>query len=297
MAHPWVSLIESQLSPLQPLTTDVSPQIPVLSGMRAVLFDIYGTLLISASGDVGDGTDSSTRAEAALAALRAVGGDPVGDGTAIVKSLHDAVHSIHQDARAAGVDHPEVDMRQIWQQVVRDPKLVTDLPAPAAEASWIERLAVEYEVRVNPVWPMPGVREALRAIKSAHRVLGIVSNAQFFTPWMWQAATGASLDEAGFDPLMRYFSCDHGRAKPGLALYQLAASALRQRSIEPWQTLYVGNDLRNDVAPAKAVGFRTVLFAGDRRSLRLRQDDAELQDVRPDATITEIKQLMTVLGI
>ena len=55
------------------------------------------------------------------------------------------------------------------------------------------------------------------------------------------------------------------------------------------ETLYVGNDMLNDIKTASLSGFRTVLFAGDRRSLRLRKDIC--QDIVPDTVITCLDQL------
>ena len=43
--------------------------------------------------------------------------------------------------------------------------------------------------------------------------------------------------------------------------------------------------------PADAVGFQTALFAGDRRSLRLRTEDRRCLDLRPDLVLTDLGQL------
>ena len=40
------------LAPLTPISTGVSPKLPELDGIELVAFDIYGTLLISAAGDI-----------------------------------------------------------------------------------------------------------------------------------------------------------------------------------------------------------------------------------------------------
>jgi putative hydrolase of the HAD superfamily len=40
---------------------------------------------------------------------------------------------------------------------------------------------------------------------------------------------------------------------------------------------------------------KTVLFAGDKKSLRLRKDLPELNGIKPDYIITELMQLMTLL--
>jgi hypothetical protein len=40
---------------------------------------------------------------------------------------------------------------------------------------------------------------------------------------------------------------------------------------------------------------KTVFFAGDERALRLREDKAEVNNVRPDAVITELMQLKQII--
>jgi putative hydrolase of the HAD superfamily len=56
--------------------------------------------------------------------------------------------------------------------------------------------------------------------------------------------------------------------------------------------LYVGNDMRNDILPATKTGFQTALFAGDRRSLRLREDDPQCKNVVPNLVITDLIQIL-----
>jgi putative hydrolase of the HAD superfamily len=57
------------------------------------------------------------------------------------------------------------------------------------------------------------------------------------------------------------------------------------------ECIYVGNDMLNDIYCAKSAGCKTVLFAGDRRSLRLRENDERCLAIRPDAVITSLIQL------
>ena len=52
---------------------------------------------------------------------------------------------------------------------------------------------------------------------------------------------------------------------------ELRVGALGKNGVAPGEVLYVGNDMLNDVYAAGQVGFRTALFAGDQRSLRMRQ--------------------------
>ncbi len=295
--NPRAALIDPMrrlLSPLEPIPTGVSPRVDPIPGIRAVVFDVYGTMVISGSGDVGTAAATNT-AEALDAALRAVDLNPLTAQTTPrgIALLEQCIGADHQAGRAEGIAHPEVDIRRIWAQVVEALRAESLLAPPGTCISY-ERLAVEYECRVNPTWPMPGLGQVLHALGDRGLSLGIVSNSQFYTPLLFEALLEASLDGLGFDPQLCAWSYVARRAKPDAALYRPVARVLASRGIAPETVLYVGNDMRNDTRPAAQMGWRTVLFAGDRRSLRLREDMAELADVQPDAVITHLNQLLTL---
>jgi len=71
---------------------------------------------------------------------------------------------------------------------------------------------------------------------------------------------------------------------------------LGSRGIEPARVIYVGNDVLNDMLPARTAGFKAVLFAGDRESLTLRKDRAECAGFKPDAVIKKLPQLLEIIG-
>jgi putative hydrolase of the HAD superfamily len=282
--------IHALTGPLAPQPTAVAPNLAPLEGIRAVLFDIYGTLVISGCGDIGITSAAAARSpfrEAWAAAELDTGRLPEDfDGPA---ALGAKIRADHARARAAGVDHPEVDILAIWQALLAE--LGITLPRPA-----LRRLALEYELRSNPVWPMPGLEEVLRALAARGFVLGVVSNAQFYTPLMLEAFLRQPLESLGFDPRCCAWSFRQGVAKPATAVYGPALVGLHQHhGITPGEVLYVGNDMRNDICPAQALGCHTALFAGDARSLRLREDDPTLRDLVPDRVVTALKQLTSDL--
>lgn len=288
MAPELLKLIRDHSQPLEPLPAGLPASLTPQPGIRAVLFDVYGTLLISASGDIGS-DDSGGRARAASAALAAVG--MAGEPEAVAAQVEWEIRARHVEAKARGVAYPEVDIVEIWQNAL------AALGLPPLGDPELRTLATAFEVRANPVWPMPHAEELLDRLAAAPLALGIVSNAQFFTPLLFPALLGRSLEEFGFAPGLQYFSYAHGWAKPSTRLYELAAAALLRWGIVPAETLYVGNDLLNDITPAAAVGFRTALFAGDRRSLRLRSGDERVQGVAADVVVTDLAQLAEVLQI
>jgi putative hydrolase of the HAD superfamily len=70
---------------------------------------------------------------------------------------------------------------------------------------------------------------------------------------------------------------------------------LCRRGIRHDEVLYVGNDMLNDIMPANSVGFRTALFAGDARSLRLREDEPSVRGSTPDLVVTDLLDLVRCL--
>jgi putative hydrolase of the HAD superfamily len=279
--------------PLAPQPTGVAPKLLPLQSVRAVLFDIYGTLFVSGSGDIGtaQATDNDDAFWAALTALGLEGRvrKPTPAGSTLIET---AIGAAHQRSREAGTEYPEVDITEIWRSVLA--ALSAELPPEDPDAaSLIRRLAVEYECRVNPVWPMPGLREVLAAQRSAGRLLGIVSNAQFYTPLLFQAFLQSELKGLGFQPSLCAFSYQTREAKPSTRLFERVLAVLRSDyNLPPQQTLYVGNDMLKDIWPAARLGCKTALFAGDQRSLRLREDDPRCENVEPDLIITDLRQLV-----
>ena len=47
-----IERIQALSASLAPIPTSIAPHCPKITGLRAVLFDVYGTLMISGSGDI-----------------------------------------------------------------------------------------------------------------------------------------------------------------------------------------------------------------------------------------------------
>lgn len=275
--------------PLDPQPTGAVPRLPPLRNMRAVVFDIYGTLLISASGDIGLAGDRN-EAGAFAAALGAAGLESV-RSDAGPNLLKQVIQQHHDNRRAQGVEYPEVDILSVWGQVLKHLNLNVDSMA-------LQRLAVEYECRVNPVWPMPGLVDVLRRLTEAGLKLGIVSNAQFYTPLMFEGLLCEVPERLGFTSGYCVWSYQLLEAKPSIRLYEKCLGALHDsEGIAADEVLYVGNDQLKDIWPAATASCRTALFAGDARSLRLREDDARCRHVSPDAVVTALPQLLELLDL
>lgn len=288
-------LLRARLKPIKPLPTGLKPRLPKLNGIRAVLFDVYGTILVARQGEVG--AHSPTPAKAALAALRAAGFKQLSPdlGPQTARLLAQTIAADHTNKKKAGVFYPEVDIREIWLKVLK--KLIRKKALTGTCTSQaLEQLAMEYECRTNPVWPMPGLNRTLQTLAQAGMKIALVSNAQFYTPLLLDALPGTGWQQARFDPDLAAWSWQLAEAKPSKRLVQHSLRALRKRhGINPEQTIMIGNDMLNDMLPAAQTGCKTALFAGDARSLRLRQNLPECAKLEPDLILTRLDQLPKTL--
>jgi FMN phosphatase YigB (HAD superfamily)/glycosyltransferase involved in cell wall biosynthesis len=209
---------------------------------RAVVFDIYGTLLIAAPG----GVKPDPAADPVLREILERHGHVPPDSPST--ALHAAVIRHHA---AAAVPFPEIDLRILWREVLSlDPDADLGPLVEELEAAW------------HPVRPMPGAEKTIQQLARSGVSLGLLSNAQFNT----LRSLGSIADL--FAPELTILSYQHGIAKPSPGLFEMLADRLAGRGISPEETLFIGNDPLQDILPAAALGFKTALFTGHPDSFR-----------------------------
>ena len=292
-----VGLFVELSSRLDPRPVEIPPSFEELVGRplsrrpRAVLFDVYGTLVISGSGDVGTARTDARGTPFSQAYRIASGVSPHSEAEGLMRRVFSSsIEERHARARERGLPYPEVDIISVWSDVLEALGDAGLEPAPVD----IEQLAIIYETLVNPVWPMPEARPTIDRLRNRHVHMGIVSNAQFYTPLLFPALFGASLPHLGFDSRLLSFSSELGRAKPDPLLFDLPLASLRERGIDSAEVLYVGNDMRNDVWCARRAGCMTALYAGDERSCRFREDDPEVADTMPNSVIKSLSEVPVI---
>ncbi len=285
---------KSLSEPLSPEPTDTEPKLKKLPGIKSVIFDFYGTLFISGVGDIGidDGKSDAGLLLSALKGAEIKVSDPrAGERGYDIYSK--VVTDEVQELKAYGIPYPEPDIRIIWRNVLNQ-MYAEDLISSSTSSDQHDRMAVEFEARMNPIWPMPDLDETLDGLNGKKKVLGIISNSQFYTPVAFEALSGRTLTTLNFDENLLHWSFDENMKKPGLQFYEnfLKKASAKYPDLKPENYLYVGNDMLKDVYPANHFGMHTALFAGDKRSLKWRKDDSRTKDLMPDLIVTELKQLL-----
>lgn len=289
----WVAGILKHRETLQPIETDVVAQLQLLPSVRAIIFDVYGTLVISGSGDVGS-ADATEHDSIIADAMWAVGLTPLAEQIPASSELHDQINQLNDQRRGPSCPKPEVDIVEAWRRTLSNRQ--TEIRGNATKC--MVQLAADYEARANPTWPMPGASELLSRLKNADLPLGIVSNAQVFTPCLVEdLLVENSLTGGGFDLDLCIFSNRFRQAKPGPRLFDALREGLARRGMMPHEAVYVGNDMLNDIWAASQAGLRTAWFAGDARSCRPREDDPRCRSLRPDVVLVNLMQLLDCLEI
>lgn len=279
--------------PLEPIDTKTISTLRELEDIRVITYDFYGTLFISGVGDIGI-DDGHVNADLLTETLENSGVEILDEsaGRAGFKVYNQVVDKHIQSLKKDGIEYPEPDIRTVWKDVLNEMES-KGLINYSKRDSLPDILSVEFEARMNPVWPMEDAVDTLTYFKDRGLTQGIISNSQFYTPIVLEALTGHTLGELGFEKKLLHWSFEENLKKPGLQFYRGFIEKLDDfdPNISPSNVLYVGNDMLKDVYPAHHFGMKTALFAGDKRSLKWREDDERCKNLLPDLIITSLSEL------
>lgn len=252
-----------------------------ISDIRAVVCDVYGTLVNYWKPGF---QTASTRSQSLLNAFKAVT-ERFGMTETLVsineaelpeKTLSDFYHGLlalqHEKMAQKGVLYPEVKIEEIWGIIIMLLKRRGYNPQEVIEAS--EKDISRYMAFCYNFYSLgrdlyDGVADALSGLKENNITLGILSNAQFYTPidltLLIREQSNGKYDDFNelFDPDLTFFSYEYGVAKPNPILFRRLFDALYEFQILPSQTVLVGNDLLLDIKPAIEAGMKTAFFTGD----------------------------------
>ncbi|MGH2634420.1 MAG: HAD family hydrolase, partial [Tepidiformaceae bacterium] len=130
----------------------------------------------------------------------------------------------------------------------------------------------------------PGVDEVLRSLQARGLKLGLAANQP--------ARIVGELDRLGIGQWFthREVSGHHGYRKPDVRLFLRACEDL---GVTPEECVMVGDRIDNDIAPARVLGMRTVLF----RTGRHREQQPRCVDEVPDFEVADVPSLAATLAV
>ncbi len=207
-------LISQYIVPLSPIPTTLRQSGNLKKKIKCMIFDVYGTLFISGSGDISIAKEKSSEEyietyelEQLLIKFK-IRKTP----EAILNDLFSAIEKNHVKLKKQGIDFPEVEIDRIWMSILKN-----------NDPGTVRKFAAMFEMIVNPVYPMPNLKEMLSACKKSQVLLGIISNAQFYTPCLFDWLLDSNLKKLGFHPDLILFSYKSGHAKPSPFMFQSKA--------------------------------------------------------------------------
>ncbi len=277
--------------------------------VRAVLYTVYGTLVAIPAGElqfeaqldfVTDAAFEKTATEFKMwPAMPRKPGAPSAHLKEMFKKAYDALRF----SGSGGEKLPEIPAERIWDEIVK--KLIArEYKVDAAQygppAEFAKKIAYFYHASIQGTGCYPGAADTLKLLADRGIQQGLLADGQCFTPA--QLLRGLRVQDAGFDlnavlpgPL-RLISADCKARKPSGTIFQAAVTALAARGIAPSETLHVGSHLTRDIAPAKKLGMKTALYAGDKASLVAAGEQLRDPALRPDVLLTELTQLLDVIS-
>ena len=287
----------------------IAARLPKIKDAGAVLWDVYGTLVTLTIGDLESTlAKKDSMLEAFGRTIREFGFRRFLDGTPSEALLHLYVREIektHRRKKARGVFSPEVKIEHIWLRILK--KLEAKGYRPDGKHGTVDmalarKVAYFFDDVHQAKALYPNALETLATVREMGLHQGIISNAQFYTPIMLNILLrraghrGPNPHADVFGRQLTFYSYRLGVSKPNPLAFERAKKRLGSKGIEPARVIYVGNDVRNDMVPARDVGFKAVLFAGDRESLALRKDRPDCAGFKPDAVIKKLPQLLEIIS-
>lgn len=218
---------------------------------RAVVFDVYGTLLRVVP--LRDRPESEARWRALC--RRRLGREAGLDWSGLLAAVERRVRADHAAARACGIPWPEVDWAGILTGALPE---LSRLEPGERDAFLVDQASLWHQVDL-----MPGAARVLLRLAGEGVCLGIASNAQPYTlAELERALAGTGFDLSRFEPSLRFWSFDHGFSKPDPHVFRILGARLAARGISGDGILMVGDRADNDIAPARRAGWRTWQWAG-----------------------------------
>ncbi len=284
----------------------VKPHLKRLPRVRAVTWNVYGTLLAVGGGDLvfqhandfvmNVALDKTVQEFKMWASMSRKPGQPADYMKIIYEQTLD-----EQRMAPPGERHPETAADRLWETIVKklfqkDYQFDANFYGSLNEYS--RKVAFFFHASLQGTCAYPGAAAALRHVAGTGLAQGFLADAQCFTAVQLQRGLAAqepvNLDEA-VPPDLRALSYELRGRKPSERLFRHSLQQLAKRGISPDQVLHVGSRVAQDLVPAKRMGMKTALFAGDRASLLATAEQLKEGPGRPDVLLSELSQITEVV--
>jgi FMN phosphatase YigB (HAD superfamily) len=285
------------------------PFLKSLPGIRAVTWNVYGTLLVIPSGELYFTHPQKFIMDVALDKTiqefkmwKAMTRKPGAPSEYMRVIYQNVMADLKLKPAPTGEKHGAIAAEHIWEAIVK--KLATNeytfnLSVYGSIDVYSQKIAYFFHASLQGTGPYPGAAQTLQAIKDRRLWQGILADGQCFTPVQLQRGLRKQEPEFDLNDVIphshRVWSAEMRGKKPSERLFRKTLELVAEEEIEPHEVLHVGSSLERDIIPARKLGMKTALFAGDKNSLQATPEQLKDKQIRPDIMITELSQVLEVL--
>ncbi len=284
------------------------PHLSPKPDVRAVAWDLYGTLLHIFGGTLLFQHPQKFVMDIALD--KTVGefkmwGSMVrkpGQPSEYMGQMYEKILTDLRLAPSPGEKYPEILSEKIWEGIIKkllqkDYKFDPGFFGSLNEYS--RKIAYFFHASLQGTACSEGAGEALEQLSARGVKQGLIADAQCFSLIQLQrglaaARTAVPLNQL-LDPALRALSYEQGARKPSERLFKHFLTGLSSRGLQPHQALHVSTRLQ-DLAQAKKLGMRTALYVGDKDAVQAAPEKLKDPATKPDVLLTELPQILDVVG-
>ncbi|HLJ10686.1 MAG TPA: HAD family hydrolase [Planctomycetaceae bacterium] len=296
-------------APPQPAAAKATPYLKPLENVRAVTWGVYGTLLAISEGR-----------------LEFLHPDPLCMEVALDKTIHEfnmwnsmsrkpgapweymfqqykgLVEAKRLAASPRAGEPPEVDSAHVWQVLVerlekKGFEWDEEFYGPIDE--FTQKIAWFFHSALQGVGPAPNALMALSHVRQAGLEQGLIANGQCFTLMQLARALAAEGPVPALNKLFTRgcvsLSFQFGVRQPAATLFEACLARLEKLGIAAEEVLHVAPALKEELAPARKLGMRTALYAGDAASLVASPAEVNDPELRPDRILTDLRQIRQIV--
>lgn len=294
-----------------PVPPKATPYLKPLKGIRAVTWDVYGTLLTISEGRLLSLPPDRLRMEVALDKTihefnmwNSMSRKPGAPWEYMFQQYKRLVEASQLAASGRPGEAPEIDSAHIWKALIErlgKKEFAWDEAFYGGLEEFSEKVAWFFHAALQGAAAARHALAALKYVRKAHCKQGLVADGQCFTLMQLTRALRA---QGTVPPLSRLFSTgcirlsfQYGVRQPAATLFETCLAQLAKRGISPGEVLHVAPRLKENLYPARILGMRTALYAGDAASLAATSAEIKDSDLRPDRILTDLKQIRQIVKV
>jgi hypothetical protein len=294
-----------------PVRPKATPYLKPLGGIKAVTWGVYGTLLTIGEGRLVFQHPDMLCMEVALDKTirefnmwHSMSRKPGAPWEYMFQQYKGLVEANQLAASPRTGERTELDAAHIWKVLLerlgkKDFSWDEDQLGGMDELS--EKVAFFFHAALQGTGAEHNALVALRHVRNAGLAQGLVGDGQCFTLVQLARALRA---QGHVPPLAKLFtrgcvslSFQFGVRQPAATLFEACLARLKERGIEPGEVLHVAPRLKEELAPARRLGMRTALYAGDAASLEATSAEVHDPELRPNRILTDLRQIRQIVKV